>query len=232
MPLRKYWTMDQVKQKILLDCDLIGQNFITTEEMAGYINQAVDQAEREVHALYKDYFLKREGINMTAGQELFDLPDDIYADKVRRLVFSNDADIFEIPRVKQWNKFIEYHVNKRYPTNRLYEYILVNPAPGKVQILLTPPSQDVGCFLNIWYLRQANRVVNQNDLVDIPEAYNFIFAFVKNKIFTKEGDTSKMEIAMQDEERERKRLREDLSGRVPDDDNKIELDTTFYEEMS
>ena len=35
-----------------------------------------------------------------------------------------------------------------------------------------------------------------------------------------------------DEERERMRLRQDLSGRTPDDDNRIELDTTFYEEMS
>ena len=232
MALRKYWTFDQVKDKILLDCDLLGQNFITTDEMAGYINQAIDQAEREVHTLYKDYFLKSEALNMERGQERFDLPKDMYADKIRRVVFSNDADIFEIPRVKSWNKFIEYQVNKRYPTNRLYEYFLVNNAPGKVQLLLTPPSQDVGCFLNVWYLRQANRVVGQNDLVDIPEAYNFIFAYVKNKIFMKEGDTAKMEMAANDEERERMRLRQDLSGRTPDDDNRIELDTTFYEEMS
>ena len=76
MALRKYWTFDQVKDKILLDCDLLGQNFITTDEMAGYINQAIDQAEREVHTLYKDYFLKSEALNMERGQERFDLPKD------------------------------------------------------------------------------------------------------------------------------------------------------------
>ena len=41
-----------------------------------------------------------------------------------------------------------------------------------------------------------------------------------------------MEMAANDEERERMRLRQDLSGRTPDDDNRIELDTTFYGEMS
>ena len=56
MPVRKYWTLGQIKAKVKRDLDIESEVFIQPDELIEYINDAIDEAESEIHSLYEDYF--------------------------------------------------------------------------------------------------------------------------------------------------------------------------------
>ena len=51
MSVRKYWTWAQVKTKIMNDLDLNEETFIRPSELLEYCNEAIDEAEAEIHTL-------------------------------------------------------------------------------------------------------------------------------------------------------------------------------------
>ena len=231
----KFWTWSEIRTKIEQECDLEDEDFVRRDELLAYCNEAIDEAEAEIHSLYEDYFLKKADISVVANDEFFSIPThmpDIYADKIRRIIFreGSGTTVYTVTRLKDWKKFEQKAVQDTQLTTDLYQYFLVNSTPGNPQVMLVPKSREAGT-LTIWYLRNANRLAVDSDVCDIPEFINFIFSHMKVKVYGKEGHPGYQE-ALERLESERNRMNAVLSSRVPDMDNEIELDVSHYEDMN
>lgn len=227
--MAKYRTLAQIREKIKREVDLQEEVFVRPCELLEYINEAIDEAEAEIHSMYEDYFLSRATINLEPGQEEYDLPENIYAHKIRRIVYNNDSSVYTVTRIRDWRKFEAQNIARNFAVSDLYRFFLINDQPAQPKILLVPKSREQGPFLSIWYLRQANHLVNDTDICDIPEFYNFIYAYVKVKIYDKEvhPGLQRAEVYL---EQQRKLMQGTLATMVPDAENEIELDNEIYEE--
>lgn len=231
----KFWTWAEIRTKVEQECDLEDEDFVRPEELLAYANEAIDEAEAEIHSLYEDYFLKKVDLAVVADDELFSLTTllpDIYADKIRKIIFrqGTGATVYTVTRLRDWKKFEQKAVADTQTTTDLYQYFLVNSTPGNPQIMLVPKSREAGT-MTVWYLRNANRLAVDADVCDIPEFINFVFSHMKMKVYAKEGHPGYQE-ALERLETERARMNAVLASRVPDMDNEIELDVSAYEDMN
>jgi hypothetical protein len=228
-----YWTLLTLREKIENDLDLeIGdgdETFISLTEFTGLVNEAIDRAEQIVHTLYEDYFLTRSVLPIVSGTEEYALPDGIYAHKIRRIVYRNGSAVHEVPRIRDWRKFEKYEVSKSTTGGNIYSYFLLNAVPGEPKLLVVPTPTESGNFFQMWYIRGANRLVNDTDKLDIPEAQNFILAYIRMKVYEKEMNPNLAKSAS-DVDIEKRQLEETLTAMVPDADNEIEPDYSAYEE--
>ena len=231
MPLRKYWNWGQIRAKVRRDLDLEAETFVRPEELRDYANEAIDEAEAEIHGLYEDYFLSRKLVNIENGVEEYDLPDDIYAHKIRRIMYNNTSSVYTVNRLQDWKKFEAQNIAKNFSTSDLYQFFFLNSVPGNPKILLVPQGRETGPYLEVWYLRQANRLEEDDDICDIPEFYNFIFQYMKVRIYEKEGHPNTTK-AVSDLEQQRRQMTSTLAQIAPDGENEIEMDASFYEEMN
>jgi hypothetical protein len=80
-----------ILNKIQEDCDLINEPFISNDELLGYANEAIESSETAVHTLGIEdvYFLSWDFIYLSPGQSNYNLPADIYANKIRKMFYSN-----------------------------------------------------------------------------------------------------------------------------------------------
>jgi len=233
MPQYKTWA--ELKAKLRRDLDLEGDDegeFIDDGDLISFANEAIDDAQAEVHTLYQDYFLKRGSATLVSDQDEYALPTDIYAFKIRRIVYNSGSKVYRVHRMNDWKKFEMYSIERINNTNTLYYYFIVNEAPGEPRILTTPiPKENTTDALVVWYLRRANYIADDADILDIPEAHNFFYQYIKVRCYEKEQHPM-LQKAMMDLERERKLLQGVLASMVPDAENEITPDISHYEEMS
>jgi len=231
----KYWKWSEIRSKIEAECDLEDEDFVRRTELLGYCNEAIDEAEAEIHSLYEDYFLKYKDIAIASGDELLSvatLIPDIYADKIRGIIFTlaGGTTTYRVNRVKDWKKFEQKALLDTQVTTDLYQYFLINQDPGNPQIMLVPKAHESGT-IKVWYLRNANRLAVDDDVCDIPEFINFIFSHMKVKVYGKEGHPGYQE-ALERLETERTRMNAVLAARTPDAENEIEMDLSAYGDMN
>lgn len=235
----KYWTYAELKTKIQHETDTEAEDFIQPTELLGYVNEAIDEAEKHVHtfSMEADYFLSESLYDLTVGQQFLDLPTDIYAHKIRMIMYERGDFIYAIKRFRGPNLF-ETIANAEHYTNvgDYYKYILQNdgndnltPAP---KIRLVPVARSTESqVIRLWYIRNARRMADDTDVMDIPEAAQFVIKYCVYKIFAKEGhpnaESAKMEL-----EQERKSLMETLETMSPDKDSVIVPDLTYYNETT
>jgi hypothetical protein len=231
----RYWTWAEIKEKVERDLDLEDEDFIREGELLALANEAIDEAEAEIHTLYEDYFLKKTTIAVVANDSAFSIPtylSDIYGDKIRRIIYQqgSSSTVYTVDRLRDWRKFEDKAIADTGSTLDLYRYMLVNQTAGAPQILLVPAARESGT-LTVWYLRNANRLTADADVCDIPEFINFVISHIKCRVLHKEGNPNYSE-ALERLEAERARMASTLAARVPDADNEIEMDLSAYEDMS
>jgi hypothetical protein len=231
----RYWTYGELLEQVEKECDLEGEIFVQPTEMLSYANQAVDAAEKIVKNTYPDYFLDREPLTLTAGTNTASLPSRIYAHKIRRITYRSGSELYTVERVKDWRKFEVYEDEQANDTggSGYLRYFIINTTPGSPNILFTRNlvARDAAATVTCWFLRQANRLVSESDILDIPEAANSVMAYMKFKAFYKEGHPN-VSLAIAQLNQEEASLQADLADMVPDADDTIEMDVSFYEEMS
>lgn len=123
----KYWTLAEIRAKVEAECDLEDEDFVRSGEFTDYVNEAIDEAESEIHGLYEDYFLKRLEVPVVALDEELDLPTDIYAHKIRRIIFRlgnspESATVYTVERLRDWKKFEDKSIYDSNLTTDLYRY--------------------------------------------------------------------------------------------------------------
>lgn len=160
----KIWTLAEARAKVFDEDDLNDESFITPAEMVGYFNEAIDDAEAEIMTLNQDYFLTNHYLPLVAATSVYELPKNIYANKIRGLVFNNGTLIYEIPRLRRRNVFTTISDISQFGSADEYRYFLTNAAPGQAQLELAPTSRDNIDYaaayypVTLWYIRNANRI--------------------------------------------------------------------------
>lgn len=225
-------TYEEIAAKIMRECDLEDEVFIVPDELMGYYNDAVDEAEAEIHGIYEDYFLASKPLRLETGESLYSLPPDIYANKIRRVIYNNGADLlYEVQRIRDWKKFFQKAETDTFGQNELfYRYLLQNSSADEgVELVLVPKSRETSdANVLIWYIRNANRAVVATDKCDIPEFLNFIYAHMRCSIRRKEfnGEVPGQDLA--ELEKQRKLMIDTLTNMVPDDQTEVEQDLSHY----
>jgi hypothetical protein len=181
----------------------------------------------------------------------YSLPEDIYAHKIRRIMYENGSQVYKVNRIRDWKKFERKALEDVNNSATLLEYFPVNRIPGQPKIQFVPKPSETGDYITIWYCRQANRfddsytgplsnrvlstpLDDPTNILDIPEAFNYIVEFVKMKCDIKEkrnmgqiqtGDYPEVMV-------EYKEFIGVIQEMIPDGDNEIEADFSSYEEHS
>lgn len=226
----RYWTWGEIKTKVQQDLDLEEELFITPSELLAYGNEAVDEAEAEIHSIYEDYFLTKSAITLVQGQSEYDLPTNIYANKIRGIIYRNGTTWYPVMRIRDWKKFEKYTSDVVNQSTADYQYMIINSTAGSPKVLLSPSARESGNYLTMWHLRNANRFTVDADICDIPEFVSFVIQFIKVRCYEKEiHPNADKAVAILQQQREL--MKETLSTMVPDADNTIELDLSSYEEQ-
>lgn len=180
----------------------------------------------------EDYFITRGVITLVPGTEEYALPTDIYAMKVRQIVYRNGSQVWKLERVRDWAKFIAYEIEKtNLNATQHYGYFIVNTVPGSPKLLLSPTPTEAGAYLQIWYIRNANELLTDASICDIPEAVNYVMAYIKMKCMEKEIHPN-LGKAVADVEAQKADTLKTLAEMFPDNENTVEADTRIYDEMN
>lgn len=227
------WTKLAIISKVESDLDLQEETIITDSEMSGYLNEAISDCEALIHTIYEDYFLTKVSLPLVLGQSLYTIPANIYASKIRGIVYRNGPISFKIKRIHPMDEFEEVSDLDYLPdSNPEYKYLLVNNTnTDGVQIELHPPSQETSLTnVTVWYLREATQLSADADVCDIPEFINYIFAHMKKSCMAKETLGVAPPEAVAALEKQEQKLINTLTNRTPDNDNEIPADLSHYEE--
>lgn len=228
----KYWTYLELKSKVLRDLDMEGESFVGDVELMGYANEAIDEVERQIHLLCEDYFVTRSTISLVSGQEEYALPADIYGLKIRQISYRKGSEIWRLTRLKSWRKFDNYEIEKlNTNSTKDYGFFVLNSVPGQPRLILAPTPAESGPYLNVWYIRNANTLVNDASICDIPEAANYVMAYMKMKCMEKELHPN-LQKAVADVEQQKADTLASLSEMFADGENEIEPDFRLYNDMT
>lgn len=228
------WTYTELKNKVVNDLDLANETEISAQEWLDYFNEAIDEAEAEIHnaGVEAEYFLDSATISLVSGTSSYALPSTIYATKIKEMVYNNGTDIFTIHRVRGQNRFTQLAEIDTFESggSPFYQYILTNASGVGPRIRLTPAVQETAAnVITLWFIRNAKQLTTGSDVLDIPEFANFIISYVKCRILQKDGD-ARIEVEAAALSQQRTLMVDTLAEMVPDEDNTIPPDLSHYEE--
>lgn len=220
-------TWGTLKTEIETELDCLDEDFVTATEIMYYANDAIDEAEAIILKECPEYFLCRANLSVTSGNAEVSLPSDIWATKIRAIMYDDGSKQYEIKRIRD-PKLTHY---TSYQTSDYYEYMMTNKSAGTFTINLYPtPTITSSTYFKIWYLRNAAAITSTASTLDLPEAKAFIKEYVKKRIVSKEGFPA-AQIANIDVDNQRQLLIESLSNMIPDENDIIQPDVSFYNEF-
>lgn len=237
----KYWTLLELKTKMARDLAIEDELFIEPDELTEYFNDAIDDAEAEIHGMHEDYFRAKAPITLVSGEDEYDLPSNIYAFKIRSIWYRNGTTVYQIKELPMEKKAARYELEKAAGSTGTqdseYVYDIDNSTPGSPQLVFIPTPAEAGQFVTVYYLRNANRLEDDADICDIPEFVSFLFAHVRRAVLFKEGHPAlPIAMAMLDGNEatgipgERSKLRGTLAKKTAEPSNEVEADFSFYRE--
>lgn len=168
----KIWTYQEAMTKVITDLDLQeifeGQGaFISPNEMAGYFNEALTEAEAEIQATNQDYFLTKYYVPLVQGQKRYALPTNIFANKIRGVYYLNGSINYYVSQFRRKNKFENIALTDQWDPNAWYMYLLVNDYVGQSVMEIHPPSRETAIMppnpnpftpMTMWYIRNCTRI--------------------------------------------------------------------------
>lgn len=138
----KVWTYAEAKAKLEVDFDLEDETFVQPDELAGYFNDALTEAEAEIITINEDYLKSKYYLPLVQGTSVYALPSNIYANKIRKIMYASSSIIYEVVRYRGRSKFSDMAFTDQFGVNDDYRYDLINDNPGQAQLELHPTSRD------------------------------------------------------------------------------------------
>lgn len=162
----KIWTYLEMSTKVLTDLDMLDETFIGPNELAGYFNEGLAEAEAEIMGVKEDYFRTVYFMPLAVAEMKYELPFNIYANKIRQVVYRNGSQIYEVMRMRRPNQFLGAAFSDQYGSADDYQYTLFNDVVGQAKLRLYPASREASTLAasvfssNMWmyYIRNVSRV--------------------------------------------------------------------------
>lgn len=218
-----YKTLSEIKRKIELEHDLLEETFIGDEELTGYINDGIDVAESIIIRLMEDYYLDYS--DWTDIVEFNELPENIYANKLRKVEIKLAGG--EITPISK-----NFHLRDKNNSAWAQEtkYNIINRAGYKPVLMINDNGDLNPIQIRYHYIRNANRLVKDTDICDLPEiTMQHLYAFVRKRCFEKEKDPM-AKVSESDIIAFTNLIETTLSNMVDDESPIIEPDLSFYED--
>lgn len=244
--MTQYFTLGDVLTEIDEELDLTSQDGVadslcTRSEKVGYVNRAIAVIESEIHKLGREdvYFRAAQPLQLAEGEQAYSLPTNIYGNKILQIVYHNGDIIYEIQRLRRLGGRSIYEQAayiEQYGQANYYQYMIRNDgAAFRPEIWLYPASRETAPsdpdsqqIATIYYIRQANVVTQDDDIIDVPEGITYIKQFLKCRILSKQNMGSVPEDERNLLESYRADLVSVLREMVPDTNNLIDQDIGFY----
>lgn len=232
-----YPTFGELKDQVDREVDLQSEDFMGSQEMIDAFNEAVRECEAHIHKLGLEdiYFKSRALLSLTSGSAEVAFPSDIYAFKILKLIYAATNRVFTITRLRKdisLEELEDVRVNNSQSSTPAYQYTILNATAGSPKIYLSPPAQETSTTTVVcWYIRKANRMVDDDTICDIPAFESYIKKYVAWKAYFKEGHPNTPE-AKNSLDEERNLMIQTLEGMVPDNDTVLEKDLSHYEEAN
>jgi hypothetical protein len=119
-----YPTYQELREAVEREFDLEEENFVQPDEMLKYCNDALREAEKQITTMYEDYFLSKAYLPLTVGVSEYDLPADIWAHKIRGIVYQSGTIIYELKRLRTRNMFEDLEEINQFSTSDWYRYFI------------------------------------------------------------------------------------------------------------
>jgi hypothetical protein len=229
-------TFGDLNTELENELDLEGEEFIDKPELIRLWNRAVGVAEGHLITLgLKDkYLLGREQISIAQGQEEYDLPATLYGNKIIKIIYRVGATFYTLLPLDSKDMFENYEYLNNFAQTDYYRYMITHTTPGSQKLLLVPKALATQVnALTIWFSRAANRYTVDGDICDLPSAaYEFLNAYVTEKVYKKESHVNFAE-AKADRQEKEQLMMSVLSGQISDSEmTMIEADLSAYQESS
>lgn len=183
-------TLADIRTKIERDLDLEAEEFIQPQELVEYANDAITKAEAYIInlGLRDKYFLTKANISLVSGQADYDLPSNLYSNKILKIVYEFGSDIYALKPIDSEHMFENIQILNKYEVTDLYRYLIRHDIPGTEKLQLVPPARfSVSNGLTLWFFRDANRLVDDADICDLPEiCIQYIYQYIAVKVYEKE----------------------------------------------
>lgn len=232
-------TWGTLKAEIQAEDDLSEEVFASASEIIGYVNDALRSIEKDIHAIggqkYFEDYVDLAMVNGTADYSILTNLSNIYGFKITAIHYISSNQVYEIMPLKDKKDLLRYQNN--YNSSYRYRYKFYNQpivldsitrayVSGGPKITLYPTPAETAT-MRVYYIRSVAKVVDENSVIEIPEANEFIKAYVIEKCLNKERlnqDAQESAGVMQ----KRAQLIDSLTTMFADDNNLIEPDLGFY----
>lgn len=213
------WTLSKLIDTVKDDLDLHQENFVTQRDLIRFVELAIEDAQELVIDCYSDFLKTFVDFDVTAGQTVIDLPEDIYDSRLRGFFYSEDG----------WNQEASpYKIRKirmtdvgRVSTYDPYSYDLINSSEDGQQLWIYPAiREDSANRFRLWYIRRFNVPTQNTDVLDKGLRVQYLLSHVKCSVMKKEGnamlDLEAAELLKQEE-----KIKRSLSSLTDDDENTL-----------
>lgn len=226
-------TLKDIRDQVISDLDLEEEVWVSDAELNTWINEAIKNAEAQIHTLYEDYFLvESDPIAIARGEYLIDYPSDIYANKIRKIIFTDGTGTNTASHeVKRIRNILDGKTSDLYSadtTTPILRWTPSNKAGEGRKIRLFPNTGRDG-ILYMWYIRNAGKLVNDTDVCEIDEFEHYIVQYVKTKVYLKDGDPRADDSKLLEEQYKNDMI-QTLSDMAPDGANDLHMDTAHYDD--
>lgn len=218
-------TYSNLKTKLYDDLDLYDEDFITEQEFLGYLNEGLRDCEAVIHnlGLESRYFLTTDTLTLVSGTSDYAMPSDVYANKLVKVFYNNGSKIYEMFRVRNLTE-LPY-----IQSGEDYRYMIFNLTAG-IKMRLYPTPAESGAYVQRYYIRGMRDLTTSTastNTCEIPEAFNFLIAHTRMRVYQKEGNPMLVK-AEADLKIQHDLMVQTLQEMVPDENNIIEPDMSFY----
>src|SRR5512138_1979498 len=226
-----YETFEKLEAEVRQELQLVDEPILTQAAMISAANDAISKAEKSILTLYEDYYRTSDYLRLVTGKSDYDMPADIHAVKLRGVIYNDGSSVYPIRRVAGQDMFVKM-ANINLTETCGYRYDIENASTDRgMRFVLYPASEETSSRnVRRWYIRKAARICSPGDLIDVPEGYDFVKAFVKHRSAMVEPglhDIAALKEAVDDQF---ELLISTLASKTPDEDNQIPMDTSFYDE--
>lgn len=230
-----YQTFGELKAQVESELDIEAEEFVQPAEIVGYFNSAVRIVESEIIKLgLREKYLQTEAyISPIAGQADYDLPTDLVASKIRKVVYRDGATIYTLKPMRGEASYETEDLYNLYSSSYYYHYLLYKIGET-IMFRITPKAyKSVTNAIRIIYFKDLNRYTDDSVNCDVPDiCYEMILSYVRWRVYAKEthvnspGEKANFDAMIQ-------LMRETLQNQVADPDmDLLDQDISLYEEMS
>ena len=217
-------TWGEIREEIQAEYDLSEETFVDATELLQYANSAIEDIEKEIHTIHDKYFHSESVVSLITGVQDYNLPTDIYANKVTGLYYTDGTTKYEIKEIKDLREIIDVESEDDY------RYKIVNTTSNGTKLRIYPSSRETSNNVTLFYRRRIKLFQNDASILDVPEAKEFVKQYVIDKAMNKERMTPDApESAALG--RKRKALLDSLENMIDDDNTDLLINTEFYEEF-